>query len=793
VPELPHLILPRVESERPRKKTGYGRPPARDHRGHGELIRTEVETVLDHFRSRRPPQGINPNLILRIKLNPKSIVEESIWERSGLTLLSVDKDKTLVLFSSDQDLVDFRRRLAEYQGGPSHERQKTAPHSQIFANIDGVGEIRPMDRIGRLLKSQGMTDPTQFLEGTNYVIDLELWDLGTRELCEAKLNEIENFIMVKGGRVTDRYNGESLVLMRVKCDGAVIRQLLEIDNIATIDLPPQPTITIGKIFNLGVENFPPIQSPPEGSPGIAVIDSGLTPAHPFLSPALGEAAPVPNSLGDPTDGHGHGTMVAGLALYGDVEHCIQARAFVPQLTLYSARVLNDQCRFDDENLITSQMQEAIRYFASTYNCRVFNISLGDARLPYHGGKVSPWASILDVLARELNVVITVSAGNYCYDPGPGNSPDTHVHSYPRYLLKDEARIIEPATGAIVLTVGSLAHTADVPPGSPTASVSFRPIALAGQPSPFTRSGPGLADAIKPEFSEFGGNYAYDGAFQSIRDDIRELSIVSFNRDYLTRLFTTDVGTSFAAPRVAHMAARLFESFPDASANLIRALLAASAVVPQPSLEALQSLGEEAILRVCGYGKPNLEHSQTSDENRVVLYGESALGFDNFHIYEVPIPEEFTRNAGTRSITVTLAFDPPVRHSRFDYLGVKMSFRLIRGKTPEEIVEAFRQRSQEEEFVDRLTSTSFDCPMAPKPGTRENSTLQRAVFRMKQAPRTDYGDTYYLVVRCERKWAREEHTPQRYAVVVMMEHSAAVNIYHRIRQRVTVRLQAQRTA
>jgi hypothetical protein len=792
MPDLPHLILPRVQIESPRKKTGFGRPPGRDHRSHGILIGGQLEEVLTGFRGRRAILGVNPSLVLRVQLNPKSMVEEPTWERNGLTLLSVDENKTLVLFSSDEQLLDFRRRLTEYQQGPKKARQKSAPHSHIFASIDEIGDVRPLDRIGRLFKASGITQPQHFQEEMDYTVDVELWDLGTRQLCQAKLNEIRSFIRFKAGRVTDEYNGDSLVLMRVKCKGKVVRELLEIDSIATLDIPPQPALTITRLLDLGLQDFPTVQSPPEGCPTIAILDSGLTPAHPMLSPAVGEAAAIPRSLGDANDGHGHGTMVAGLALYGDVESCIDARLFMPQLTLYSARVLNDRCEFDDENLITTQMRDAIQYFADTYGCRVFNLSLGDARLPYRGGKVSPWASILDTLARELNAVIVVSAGNYNYEPASGNPPEAHLQDYPNYLFSDQSRIIEPATGAIVLTVGALAHKANVPQGPASADVSFRPIALSGQPSPFTRSGLGLGDAIKPELCEFGGNCAYDGALQIIRNDVRELSIVSFNRDYLTRLFTTDVGTSFAAPRVAHMAARLFEFFPNASANLIRALLAASASVPQSSLEVLRPLGEEKVLRICGYGKPNFEYARSSGENRVVLYAESELSFDNFHIYEVPIPHELVSGVGTRSITVTLAFDPPVRHSRFDYLGVNMSFRLIRGKTPDEIKEAFRQRTRREGAVDRLTSTSYDCQMVPKPSVREGGTLQRATFKMHRAPQTDYGDTYYLVVRCEKKWAKDEDAPQRYALAVVIEHSANVNLYNRIRERVTIRLKALQT-
>ena len=792
MPTLPHLILPRVQYEAPRKKTGYGRPPDKNYKNHGRHLGSQLDVVLERFRTRQPPQGINPNLILRIQLDPKAGIDEETWERCGLTLLSVDENKTLVLFSSDQDLTGFRGRLEKYREGPRREGQKSAPHNQIFSCIDEIGEIRPEDRIGRLFRLQGVTQPTHLQANHEYTVDVELWDLGTRQLCQDKLNEIRAYVNSRDGRITDDYIGESLVLFRAKCRGAVVRELLGIGSVAAVDLPPQPSLTIGEFLNLGAEDFPPVQTPNDEVPSVAVLDSGLSSAHPLLAPAVGEATTIPESWGDSTDGHGHGTMVSGLALYGDIEACISARSFVPQLKLYSARVLNDQCKFDDESLITSQMVDAIQYFRTTYGCRVFNISLGDTRLPYRGGKVSPWASILDTLARELNVVIVVPAGNHDHDPGDGGSPDSHIQDYPGYLLRDSARIIEPATGAIVLTVGALSHKADVPPGYAANSVAFRPIALPGQPSPFTRSGQGLGGAIKPELCEAGGNVAYNGIIRRIHEGVRELSVISFNREYLNRLFTTDVGTSFSAPRVAHMAARLFETFPDASANLIRALLGASAAVPQPSSDLLNHLGPDAVLRVCGYGQPNLEIARASDDNRVVLYSESLLGFDNFHIYEIPIPDEFINTTGTRRIAVTLAFDPPVRHSRFDYLGIKMSFRLIRGKTLEEVAEAFRMRMRHEDVVDRLSSTSYDCPMVPKPGYREGGTLQKAIFTMRRAPRTDYGETYYLVLRCERKWAKDEHAPQRYAAVVVVEHSAEVNLYDRIRQRVraVVRLRAR---
>ncbi|AUD00075.1 hypothetical protein CWS35_37210 (plasmid) [Bradyrhizobium sp. SK17] len=49
---------------------------------------------------------------------------------------------------------------------------------------------------------------------------------------------------------------------------------------------------------------------------------------------------------------------------------------------------------------------------------------------------------------------------------------------------------------------------------------------------------------------------------------------------------------------------------------------------------------------------------------------------------------------------------------------------------------------------------------------------------------EYGDSYYLVVRCESGWATHVDR-QQFAVVVELLHKAEVQLYERVRQRVRV--------
>ena len=242
-----------------------------------------------------------------------------------------------------------------------------------------------------------------------------------------------------------------------------------------------------------------------------------------------------------------------------------------------------------------------------------------------------------------------------------------------------------------------------------------------------------------------------------------------------------------APLVSHKAAVVLRAFPNASANLIRALLTNSASIPAAARNLLQVIDDEAVTRVCGYGIPDPILAATSDTNRVVLYADAQIGMDRFFVYEVPIPDAFANTTGTRQIRVTLAFDPPTRHTRSTYLGVDMSFRLVRGKTLEDVIEHFRKRDLETEGPHAEIEDAFNCKFDCGPQARERGTLQSATFKMKRNPAADYGDVYYLVVRCERQWHPDEYDLQRFAVVVELMHTADIQLYERVRERLEVRV------
>lgn len=782
-----HLALPRAEIEPERKRRrGFGLVPGKPFQSHGRSLNQQIESTLQQFqlRSQARPRGIDPNLLLRVNLERPGIVPEEEWARSGLVLVSEDRDGATVLLASEPELHDFRRKLGEYQRGPRADRQN-APHAALFNAIKQVREYGPEDRKGRLLRE------IEIETVQTYVLDLELWHAGDRESCRRTLGQIEEFIGNNGGRVTDRYIGNSVCLVRVICPGSLIHHLLQLEAVAMVDLPPKPTLTVAEVLQPTIVDFPPISRPPGEAPRLCVIDSGIASGHPMLAPALGEIVAIPASLGSPVDDHGHGTRVAGISLYHDIGECIRLRQFSPHLWILSAKVTDVEVgptgernqKFPDEKLISSQMREAIEYFHREHRCRIFNISLGDERLVYSGGKPSIWAWTLDDLARTLDVIIVVPSGNFWprYDHNDPTNP-----AYPGYLLHPENRIIEPATAAIVLTVSSLAQSAAPHGAGSTPDVTLRAIAPEDSPSPFSRTGWGIGDSLKPDLCEYGGNLVYWHGANAMQPSNPGVEIVSLNHNHVAgRLFAWDKGTSLAAPKVAHLAARILSSYPTATANLIRAFIASSATIPENAENLLSPLGNDACLRICGYGKPDTDLALYSFDQKVTLFAENELPGDRFHVYEIPLPDVFRTTRGKRKISVTLAFDPPTRHTRKDYLGFAMKSWLIRGKTLPEVVNIFRKQEPGEETVPGISNTSYECVLKPKHRLRERGTLQKGVFEFSQNPKDDYGDTYYLVIQCKKNWTDEEK--QRYAVVVVIEHFGQnIDLYATIQQRIAAR-------
>lgn len=810
-PRYPHLEFSReAPSADRRKRRGFGQaPPDRGGREHygAQLLAATERVAAEQAQKRPPPAGITPHLVFRVPLAQKAPIDtvSDLLRQSGLIVVSVESDRAVVAFRDDADLVAFQDAIQQYRAGPRVNPQTglQAASSRYdllaFLEADAMRLWGRSDRVGPRLARDIGADGATIQPDSRYIVDVELWHPGTREGVQRGLAELQQVVDRQAGpdeQVLDTYRGSSLLLARVRLGGAKLDQLLDLDAVAAIELPPVATFEPTTAAQLTERDFPRPPRPPEDGPRVCILDSGIVSNHPLLAAHVGHEEAILTAGESPADSHGHGTMVGALAVFGDVRQCYEARRFASDVTLFSARVLNDQARFDDESLLINQLRRAIELFRSPpYNCRVFNISIGsdDAAIDTRTRHQNPQAEALDILARELEVLIVVSAGNHreawAYD---SDEADRVLQDFPALLFRPAARLNDFALAAIPLTVGATTLREVIAAPRPhRAGDLIRPIARSGEPAPVTRVGPGLMGAIKPELVHDGGGLVFDRfAMGRVRSD-EGLAVMSFSHRPTERLFAYETGTSFAAPQVARLAAlvehRLRQELgTPPHPNLIRALIANAA--NQPS-GASARLDAHRCIKACGYGLPDEDLALTSSPRRVTMFAQDSLAPDTFHIYRVPVPENFLQAAGTRSIRVALAFDPPVRGRRLDYLGVEMHMALIRGVTLDEVVERFG-RIEAGEAAEKAFGSPQLVALQPGPGSRQGyqrkkSTLQAGTFTIKGGNPQRYGNEYWLVIVAERKWAPPEFDAQRYAVAVTLE-AESPEVYVQVRQRIRSR-------
>lgn len=729
---------------------------------------SEIEEVLTQHKATPALEGINPSLILRIEI--AGFVDEAVWENLGLVVLSEDANKTLLLFATDRELKEFRKRLDAYQGpiplGQSHPR-----YAGLIEAIESVGTAKPEDRIGASLASLGVNAPTDFAASAEYIVDIELFHPADDAEASVFVYRLERCLAPFGGKILNTYIGASLLLCRVEAVGAALQAALQLSEVANVEAPPKPDLAFDDIGSATIDQVTAGASPATNAVSIAIIDSGINSGHPLLAYTMKASIVAQDGWVD-ADQNGHGTSVASVAAYGDVGSRLQAANFDAPFFLTSARVVDENGEFPKEISVPEIMEKTIRQLNAEVGCRIFNISLGDPNLIYSGGKAGAWAGTLDELAKELDVLIIVSTGN---QKGLSTLGEDVLKQYPSYLLEPSSRLLDPATAANVLTIGSLAHTNGVTEDDAD-YVGVIPVCSTDQPSPFTRSGPGIRGMIKPDLVDYGGTSVWDGPTTSLVGGGAKASagVWTFHHEPVNRLFRARSGTSFATPVVAHKAAILLEQFPNAPANFLRSILALSADIPSSASEMLSKYGPQASAMLCGNGVSNIDHARTSDDSRVVFFANDEIGLDRFAVYEVPIPRLFQTTNGTREIKVSLAFDPPVRRTRADYLGVTMGWRLIRGSSEQDVFDKFRIWEKSEGEPPEFPARN-ECKAYPGSQLREKGTLQCATFTAK-TNMSAYGDKYFLAVWCRRRWAPASITSQRLSVSVQLRHSASIALY-----------------
>jgi hypothetical protein len=752
------------------------RTPPRNPRRHGQALVDELDRSVQQAREIRIVEGVDPALVFRVRTAGR--VADDDWQRRGLELLTEGEDWDYVVLSPGTQAPSVGAELSRYAAGPDEEGA-SAPLSSFFGVLEAIEPYGPEDRLP--------PDVAEAIDAEPGPVDILIWAATTAEEAGHRVDQVVGVVGSLGGTVTASDRRPRSPIVRALLDGAGAQALATVPVVESLRLPAVPYVDPSewrdvRRDDLAVERH--------DSPPIGVLDDAIAIGHPLLRQVVTATRAFPPGRSWQQAGE-HGTMVAGLAGYGDFEQPLRdGTPFVAGGTLVQGRVIEPRpdrpgsYRFPPEQPEHLTVEQAIIGLNDEFGVRVFVLSVTETD-PYSGPRVSLLTERIDDLIRERDLVVVVPTGNHGVTLATAVMAcgDHAVIDYPGYALHDLARVSEPATAALALTVGSIARSDGPATLSGVTPLGAHAIAPVDGLSPFSRSGPGAFKGVKPDLVHYGGNWVVRSTGE-IASPEAGTGVVSLQVTDTGRLFGMSSGTSWAAPRVARIAADVLAAYPSASGNLVRALIALSAHVPDPVAHAFGA----DVSRVAGHGLPHIERAVASSATRAVLIGEFMVATDTAAIHPLPIPTAFHAGRAARSIRVALAFDPPVRRTRREYLAGVMRFDLLRASTLEDVASWYQQ--QDPDDPQQLPGDRRRLKLEPGTNTTANSTLLVREARRKLFGADD-GDTYFLAVTHQsRQWASSGD--QSYAVAVALEEEERqdVDLYVELEQRVRPRVRVR---
>lgn len=546
---------------------------------------------------------------------------------------------------------------------------------------------------------------------------------------------------------------------------------------------------------------------------VTLLDTGITLAHPLIQPALDAAdRHVAVSGWEPADLHGHGSRMAGLALFGDLRSHLQSTSAiqVPH-RLESAKVIPDAGQ-NPYHLLGDRTQKAINAVEIEPNrLRTFVLATTTDDDTPHSGAPTSWSTELDQLAvgRSGTVkqkrLIVASAGNLSpQHDGTAN-----------YLAKcdddDEAEIEAPAQAWNTIAVGAMTKMSGI--GGPTHGAT---LAKVGDLAPMSRTASWTKIwPIKPDIVLEGGNW-YDDGFSTTPNQHSDLMLVTTSRDYPARSFTHISDTSAATALAAREIAIIRASYPDLWPETIRALYVGSArwtdqmwsyVAPA---DRKKKGAYDVMFTRYGYGQPNLERALSSASSAITMIVEDSIRpyenkgsgrkMNEMRLFELPWPTNVLRSLVGQNISLRVALSTFIepnpsevargRKNRYASHGLRFAL-----KGADEEVDAFTQR------VGRTAAEDQQDDNGPDSGEWDFGYNRRSVGSLHidtlTVAASDLAQRGVLAVYPVGGWWKEnrnvdpERCEARFSLVVEIDATEAdVDLYAEVQQKVASQAKIQ---
>lgn len=481
-----------------------------------------------------------------------------------------------------------------------------------------------------------------------------------------------------------------------------------------------------------------VAPPPEDAPVVCALDTGVAAEHPLVAPGLKGSWAYDAVWG--TDDHaphgGHGTAIAGLVLYGDLEpHMNGAKPVALSHGVESIKLLPPNgfpaTKPPSYGVVTQGIVALVEVERPGI---VRSFCLATSAIDFPPSRPSSWSGALDQVAagsmpgdaaegipasEAPKRLVLVATGNV--------SGGMMVDVVPSQPIED------PSQSWNALTIGGFTRKEQAPAPPPV----LGPVVPANHRSPFSRGSQALPDDLtpmKPEVLFEAGNMLSDvTGFCAWHEGV---SLLAPGSDVVTEPLVPFWATSAAVGVAGNFIGRLQAALPDVWPETHRALTVDSATWPQPIRKQLVGRGahwktgskaeKQQILREVGYGVPDIDRAILSARNDVTLVAEAeiqpfAVGadgrsgvFNEMHFYDLPWPraalERLENEIVTMKVTLSYFIEPNLTGKAATRPDTYRSFGLrFAMKKRNETEAAFRARVNAAQEKDTSTTEGeTDC-------------------------------------------------------------------------------------
>lgn len=444
----------------------------------------------------------------------------------------------------------------------------------------------------------------------------------------------------------------------------------------------------------------------ESNSTVCILDTGVCKEHPLIASHIPvQCIQAVDSSWYSSDSNGHGTEMAGIAIYRDLVERLSSRERIEIAhKVESVKILPDGGA-NAPQLYGAITRQAVS-LAEIENPRVERaicMAVTSDEYNTEDGSPTSWSAAVDSIASNdeddgQKRLFLISAGNVkLHELQEGGFPTANtLHS-----------VESPGQAWNAITVGGYSDNVEI---NDSSLIGFSPVSDVKDLSPYSSTSVmwNKKWPVKPEILLNAGNVATNGSdFTNCTD----LSLLTTTKDIRRRLFTTTEGTSPATAEASWMAAQLFKEYPNIWPETVRALLIHSAdwtekMQTRFNTDNKKTTGKRNLLRSCGYGIPSLEKALWCKNNSVnmVVEGElqpfkkdgSSVKMNEMDLHEFPWPTEVLESLGDTEvrlrITLSYFIEPGPGEigwkDRYRYPSCNLRFDLINN---DENLEDFQKR------------------------------------------------------------------------------------------------------